>query len=146
MNRLGQCLRELREARGWTQDQLSEQSDVPQTTISSLESGRVTRTSDENMRRLAKALSVPRRVLYAAADIIESDEEMQWIAQQPDALTRMVALVRANREVMDGLEQLRLRCESDGTPEKFEEVIQSFAQAWLANARMGLRVANSLRG
>lgn len=146
MNRLGQCLRELRDARRWTQDQLSEQSAVPQTTISSLESERVMRTSDENMRRLAKALGVPRRVLYAAADLIETDEEMQWIAEQPDALSRMVALVRANRDVIEGLEELRIQCAAAGTPQAFEDVIQSFAQAWLANARMGLRVAKSLQG
>lgn len=146
MNRLGACLRELRDARGWTQEELGERADVPQTTVSSLESGRVTRTSDANMARLAKALGVPRRVLYAAAGLIETDEELQWIAQQPDALTRMVARVRADRDVMDALEAERLACEAAGTPEVFEEVIESFAQAWLANARMGLRVAKTVRG
>lgn len=146
MNRLGACLRELRDARGWTQEELGERADVPQTTVSSLESGRVTRTSDANMARLAKALSVPRRVLYAAAGLIETEEELQWIAQQPDALARMVARVRADRDVMDALEAERLACEAAGTPEVFDEVIESFAQAWLANARMGLRVAKTVRG
>jgi len=51
MNRLGQCLRELRDARGWTQEQLSERSNVPQTTISSLESGRVARVGPVRHRR-----------------------------------------------------------------------------------------------
>ncbi|MGN6758259.1 MAG: helix-turn-helix domain-containing protein [Thermomicrobiales bacterium] len=146
MSRLGVCIRELRDARGWTQEELGERAGVPQTTVSSLESGRVTRTSDANMAGLAQALGVPRRVLYAAAGLIETEEELQWIAQQPDALTRMVARVRADRDVMDALEAERLACEAAGTPEVFEEVIESFAQAWLANARMGLRVAKTVRG
>lgn len=146
MNRLGACIRELRDARGWTQEELGDRADVPQTTISSLESGRVTRTSDATMRQIAEALGVPRRVLYAAAGIIETDEELQWIAQQPDALARMVARVRADREVMDALDEEQRACDAAGTPEVFEEVIESFAQAWLANARMGLRVAKTVRG
>lgn len=146
MNRLGACLRELRDARGWTQEELSERSGVPQTTVSSLESGRVTRTSDANMARLAKALGVPRRVLYAAAGLIETEEELQWIAQQPDALARAMAYVRANADVMDGFADLERACQEAGTPEVFEEVVRSFAQAFLANARMGLRVAKTMRG
>jgi transcriptional regulator with XRE-family HTH domain len=47
---------------------------VPQATISAIESGRVTRTSHENIANLAGALGVTKRLLYQAADLIEPDD------------------------------------------------------------------------
>jgi len=55
-------LRELREARGWSQSELSRQSSVPQATISRIESG--TRRIDlDVLERLAEALEVNAVVL-----------------------------------------------------------------------------------
>lgn len=55
-------LRELREARGWSQSELSRQSGVPQATISRIESG--TRRIDlDVLERLADALGVNAVVL-----------------------------------------------------------------------------------
>jgi len=83
---LATYLRRLREARGWTQEQASERSEVAQTTISSLETGASTRTSDANMAKLARAYGVPRTALYGAAGLIEgadTPEQSARTEQQP---------------------------------------------------------------
>jgi transcriptional regulator with XRE-family HTH domain len=51
-------LREYRERLGWSQNQLHRVSEVPQSTISDIESGKTTAVTYETMAKLAKALEV----------------------------------------------------------------------------------------
>ena len=51
-------LKELREAKGWTQSQLAERSGVNQGTISKIESGKTGGIDFDNLERLADALGV----------------------------------------------------------------------------------------
>lgn len=51
-------LRELRQARGLTQEALSERANVPQPTISQLETGKQQRADFAVLERLARALGV----------------------------------------------------------------------------------------
>ena len=55
---LGARVRQLRGLRGWTQEELADASGLAQTTVSAIESGRVSRTSAENIERLARAFAV----------------------------------------------------------------------------------------
>ena len=56
-------LKELREARGWTQTELAERSGVPQGTISKIESGKTGGIDFDNLEKLADALNVNAAVL-----------------------------------------------------------------------------------
>jgi transcriptional regulator with XRE-family HTH domain len=58
-------LRELRIAKGLTQAQLAHLSDVPQSTISRLEAGRLANVNLRQMQRLADALGVHAALLIA---------------------------------------------------------------------------------
>lgn len=51
-------VREVREARGWTQAQLAERADCAQSKISYLETGRTQRIDLPLLERVAKALGV----------------------------------------------------------------------------------------
>ena len=51
-------LRELRDARGWTQVQLAEKVDAAVSTISDIERGTTSRIDFELLERLAKAFAV----------------------------------------------------------------------------------------
>ena len=52
-------LRELREARGWTQIELADRSAIPQPTISNIEAGKTSAISFDILEKLAKALECP---------------------------------------------------------------------------------------
>lgn len=138
MTDLGKKLRELRESRGWTQEQAEEASGVPQTTISAIENGKAQRPSDANLARLAATYGVSRASLYAAAKLIESIEDLlQRPASPADPLWVMMERVRADQEMMRQLAAL----EEASAPDVFDEVVESVAEAWKANLKMGLRVA-----
>lgn len=51
-------LKELREARGWTQTELADRAGVPQGTISKIESGKTGGIDFDNLEKLADALDV----------------------------------------------------------------------------------------
>jgi transcriptional regulator with XRE-family HTH domain len=51
-------IRELRETRGWSQEQLADKSGVRQATISGLETGRIRRVQLDLLERLGAALGV----------------------------------------------------------------------------------------
>jgi transcriptional regulator with XRE-family HTH domain len=61
-------LRKIRRDRDLTQEQLAERSGVDQTTISNLETGRVTDPSWSTVMRLADALDVDAKALVPFAD------------------------------------------------------------------------------
>lgn len=54
----GRRLREARRLRGWTQDRLAKESDIPAAVISHFETGTRQRASAANLVKLARALSV----------------------------------------------------------------------------------------
>lgn len=66
MGTIGENVRRLREARGWSQDDLGRESRTSQTTVDNVESGRTKRS--KFLPRLAGALGVP---------LSEIDEELQ---------------------------------------------------------------------
>lgn len=55
---IGNIIRERREARGWTQEQLAKESGLPQSYISNLERG-ARRGSIEAFQAIARALHIP---------------------------------------------------------------------------------------
>jgi len=61
--RLGERIQKLRESRNWSQQELEEISQVPQSSISRIEKGVLLNPGVETMRKLAKALGVPVSVL-----------------------------------------------------------------------------------
>lgn len=58
-------VRELREAKNWTQTQLAEKADVRQATISAIETGQSKGVDFDVLERLAKALGVDPGFLIA---------------------------------------------------------------------------------
>lgn len=50
------CLRQFREEKGWTQDELSAKSGVSRVTISGIESGRTTVAKTDTLVKIADAL------------------------------------------------------------------------------------------
>lgn len=63
---VGQRVREKREARGWTQVKLAEESGVDNTVISRIEGGRRTRITPEVIARLERALGLRQGGLWMA--------------------------------------------------------------------------------
>lgn len=61
---MGYRIKELREARGMTQEELSEASGVSRTTIWALENGTEYTTTTKTLRKLADALSVTIEQLF----------------------------------------------------------------------------------
>jgi transcriptional regulator with XRE-family HTH domain len=62
-------LREARDRRRWTQDELAARSGIDQTTISNIECGRTSRPSFETVMRLASALGIaPARLRFSEPD------------------------------------------------------------------------------
>lgn len=55
---IGAAVRQLRKDRGWTLEELSEQTDISVPGLSKLETGKTTRVRKENLARLASALNV----------------------------------------------------------------------------------------
>ncbi len=140
---LGAKLRELRGSLGLTQDELAFRSGVPQATISTLESGRVSRTSHGNFVKLAGALGTTTRVLYEAAGLIEAEE---------------LSTEEAEKEVLDGSEildaQARIRY-VEGRPgvafqanlarlrrlltqEDYDHLLLRIYAAWESNSELAL--------
>lgn len=65
-------LRQAREKRKLTQDELAARSGIDQTTISSLETGRHSNPTFDTIQRLAAALSIaPARLTFSDADAEE---------------------------------------------------------------------------
>ncbi len=56
--RLGQKIQKLRETKNWSQQQLEEVSEVPQSSISRIEKGVLNNPGIETLRKLATALGV----------------------------------------------------------------------------------------
>lgn len=63
---MGEKVKELREAKGWTQEQLAEKSGLSRVTISMIETGKPKEILSGTIKALAKALEVPVDVLFFA--------------------------------------------------------------------------------
>jgi transcriptional regulator with XRE-family HTH domain len=57
--RLSTVLRELRESKGWTQEELAKRAKITRSHLSLLEAGHRRNPSLEVLKRLARALGVP---------------------------------------------------------------------------------------
>lgn len=103
LRELGRRVKALREAKGWTQDQLAECSGVPQGTISRIERGRLKRQpSLENIVRLAKALGVRTSMLLAEEPLLlDEDAQRVLLAMEHMPLYRRHDLVRISESLVD---------------------------------------------
>jgi transcriptional regulator with XRE-family HTH domain len=79
---LGQKIRELRQNRGMSQEQLAEISEIKQATVSRVETGQVRDVKGEVLYKLAKAIGVT--VGYLAGEV-HSMKETDIFRSNPDA-------------------------------------------------------------
>ena len=70
---LGQKLRQLREKRGWSQNELSRQTGVRQALLSELESDKKRDTTGQALKHLARALGVSVDYLVGMYDTADED-------------------------------------------------------------------------
>jgi transcriptional regulator with XRE-family HTH domain len=67
---LGEVVRELREAKNFTQAQLADRASIAVSYVVALEAGRAGRTTSGILFRLAKALGVPVKFLANAPEML----------------------------------------------------------------------------
>src|ERR671914_1323719 len=70
---VGKHLAEVRERRMWTQVRLAREAGVSPTTVSGIESGRISRPHFGTLRKLAGALGVEPEVLVSSSGAVEGD-------------------------------------------------------------------------
>ena len=63
---MGEKVKELREAKGWTQEQLAQKSGLSRVTISLIETGKPKEIMSGTIKALANALEVPVDALFFA--------------------------------------------------------------------------------
>lgn len=140
---LGARLRSLRHARGLTQDELAFRSGVPQATISTLESGKVNRTSHGNMEKLAGALGVTNRDLYEAAGLIEAAPASP-IQASPEVPERGMPLdTQAKIAYVESRPGTHFQAQlavlrDDLTRQQYEDLLVRIFAAWEANSELAL--------
>lgn len=139
---LGARVYQLRGLRGWTQEELANASGVAQTTVSAIESGRVTRTGVDNIERLARAFGVTRRSLYEAAGLIEAEEEEAQAAvagaslSMPLDVETVIRFVesRPGADYQARLARLRALLPED----QYRQLLVRVFAAWEANSELAL--------
>ena len=77
MQTIGDRVRELREAKGWTQDDLSEAAGIHRVTIAKYEAGKVEPKST-SLARLASVLGVEAGFLVGETNEMTDDERELW--------------------------------------------------------------------
>ncbi len=79
----------IRERRMWTQARLAEEAGVSPTTVSGIESGRISRPHFGTLRKLARALGVEPQALLSAPDVVgddaPSDLSLEWAMSSSEA-------------------------------------------------------------
>lgn len=65
---IGQKIKQLRNEKGWSQDELARQAGVPFTTVTKIETGVIKNPSIEKMAKIAKALDVTVDILISVND------------------------------------------------------------------------------
>jgi transcriptional regulator with XRE-family HTH domain len=81
----GRNLAALRERRMWTQARLAEEAGVSPTTVSGIESGRISRPQFGTLRKLAGALGVEPRELVSVEGVAPSDLSLEWAMSSGEA-------------------------------------------------------------
>ena len=86
---VGRKLVVIRERRMWTQARLAEEARVSPTTVSGIESGRISRPHFATLRKLAGALGVEPEELLSASDavdeVVPSDLSLEWAMSSDEA-------------------------------------------------------------
>ena len=125
----GQRIREMRQLRGWTQDELArEMSDaghqMHQTTVAKLESG--TRpTSVAEVGALATLLEVPIGSLFGAADEMEKRAELKALEYRLRSLTAEASRITEQMDEM--LERsTQVKFDLGRTKQEFEKAEKAF--------------------
>jgi len=77
MQTIGERIRELREAKGWTQDDLAEAAGIHRVTIAKYEAGKVEPKST-SLSRLAAALEVDAGFLLGEVDEMTDKDKELW--------------------------------------------------------------------
>lgn len=136
---LGARVRQLRGLRGWTQEELADASGLAQTTVSAIESGRVSRTSADNIERLARAFAVTRRSLYEAAELIEPEGEPEPTVGEHGTPLDISAIVRyvESRPGVEYQERLT-RLRTLLPPDQYTALLVRIFTAWEANSELAL--------
>lgn len=143
---LGAKVRELRGYFGLTQEELAFRSGVPQTTISAIESGRVTRTGHDNIAKLAGALGASTRVLYEAAGLIDpapepasSPERASPDVPGPGAAVDAAAAIRyVEARPGEHYQRTLAILKSTLPPASYEALLVRIFRAWEANSDLAL--------
>lgn len=123
---LGEYVRTLRKARGWTQEYLAERANVDQTFISQVETNK-TRPSFPYLQRLADGLAVPVADLLLAAGLVDRAP-----TPAPDELAPLLAYLTHDPELRGQLAAIR----ASETPEVYEQVLRGLVEAWKAELRL----------
>ena len=84
-------IRELRDAKGWSQTELEARSGVPQTLISRMELGKIANPGVNNVRAIARALGVPMSRL--TGDAADDADVQSPRTSEPSTLEAAVLLV-----------------------------------------------------
>lgn len=92
----------------------------------------------ETLQRYANGLGLPLRTLV---DWLLPPEALDQPPSEDDPLWVMMERVRAHPDLMRQLRAL----EEASDPEAFDRTIAAVAEAWLANLRMGISVAEAQR-
>lgn len=124
---LGEYVRTLRKARGWTQEYLAERANVDQTFISQVETNK-TRPSFPYLQRLADGLAVPVADLLLAAGMVERVPG----EAAPDELRPLLAYVEHDPELRNQLAAIR----ASESPAVYEQVLRGLVEAWKAQLRL----------
>ena len=84
---IGQRLKALREAQGWTQSQVAERVGLSQAAYSRWEANMVTRFVPENVERIAKVLGTTKESIMATEDRLDHHkEEIQRWLERPESV------------------------------------------------------------
>ncbi|MCA1737296.1 MAG: helix-turn-helix transcriptional regulator [Actinobacteria bacterium] len=79
---IGKRLRNIRRSRMWNQHKLAEEAGVSPTTVSGIETGRISTPHFGTLHKLAQALDVNPQVLFSSEDAIQQDPptllSLQW--------------------------------------------------------------------
>lgn len=77
MQTIGERIRELRKAKGWTQDDLAEAANIHRVTIAQYEAGKVIPKST-SLKRLTDALEVDAGYLLGVDDAMSDEDKDVW--------------------------------------------------------------------
>jgi transcriptional regulator with XRE-family HTH domain len=139
---IGELVKARRRARGFTQVQLGVAAGLSQDYISKLERGDIDLPQRGTLEALGRPLALTLADFYRAAGILGPDDPAPDPGANDDPLSLMVERVRTNPEIMRQLRAL----EEASDPAVFERTLAAVAEAWQANLRMGINVAEAQRG